>query len=128
MNTKLIIIFDGNCNLCNHSVKYIVKKDMKKKFIYLSNDSDEAKQLLEGFKLNESSKSSIVFIENNRFFLKSTAVLKIAKHLSGAIKLASLFIIIPRIFRDPIYDLVSKYRHRLFKKPSDCVINSEKNQ
>jgi predicted DCC family thiol-disulfide oxidoreductase YuxK len=128
MNTKLIIIFDGNCNLCNHSVKYIVKKDIKKKFIYLSNESDEAKQLLESFKLIESSKSSIVFIENNRVFLKSTAVLKIAKHLSGAIKLASLFIIIPRIFRDPIYDLVSRYRHRLFKKPPECVINSDKIQ
>ena len=99
---------------------------MKKKFIYLSNDSDEAKQLLEGFKLNESSKSSIVFIENNQVFLKSTAVLKIAKHLSGVIKLLFLFIIIPQIFRDPIYNWVSKYRHILSRKSPDCDINTSK--
>lgn len=126
MNTMSIIIFDGNCNLCNHSVKYIVKKDIKKKFLYLSNDSDEAKQLLESFNLIESSKSSIVFLENNQIFLKSTAVLKIAKHLGGAIKLTSLFIIIPRIFRDPVYDWVSRYRHVLYKKSPDCNIKTLK--
>ena len=126
MNSKSIIIFDGNCNLCNHSVKYIVKKDIKKKFIYLSNESDEAKQLLENFNLIESSKSSIVFLENNQIFLKSTAVLKIAKHLGGAIKLVYLFFIVPRIFRDPVYDLVSRYRHLLYRKSPDCRINTDK--
>lgn len=126
MNTNRIIIFDGNCNLCNYSVKYIVKKDIKKKFLYLSNECDEAKQLLEGFNLIEHSKSSIVFIENNRVFLKSTAILKIAKHLGGALKLAFLFIIIPKFFRDPFYDLVSKYRHVLNKKSPDCNFNTNK--
>ena len=124
MNTKRIIIFDGNCNLCNHALKYIIKKDINKKFTYLSNQNNEAKKLLEGFNLIQPSKSSIVFIENNQAFLKSTAVLKITKHLSGAIKLVSLFIIIPRIFRDPLYHLVSKYRHHLYRKSPNCDINT----
>ncbi|MFO7661109.1 MAG: DUF393 domain-containing protein, partial [Chloroflexota bacterium] len=40
-----LIIFDGVCNLCEYSVKFIVKNDHQAKFKFVSAQSDKGKEL-----------------------------------------------------------------------------------
>ena len=91
-----IILFDSVCNLCNSSVQFILKHDKKKHFLFASLQSDAATKIL--LQLNQKSFEnieSIVLIENEQVFIKSSAALKIIKNLNGFIKLLYVFIIIP---------------------------------
>jgi len=121
---KSIILFDGMCNFCNTSVNKIIKYDKKNVFKFAAIQSDAGKKLLIELSIDILKIDSILLIENNTLFTKSTAVLKIAKQLSGLYKLSYAFIIIPLFIRDTIYDFIAKNRYKWFGKKESCMIPS----
>lgn len=121
---KSIILFDGMCNFCNTSVNKIIKYDKKNVFKFAAIQSDAGKKLLTELSIDTLKIDSILLIENNTLFAKSTAVLKIAKQLSGLYKLGYAFIIIPPFIRDTIYDFIAKNRYKWFGKKESCMIPS----
>ena len=121
---KYIIFFDGVCNLCNASVNFIIKHDKKKQFLFASLQSDAAKEYLLQYNSKKNIIDSIVLIEEGIIYTKSTAVLKIAKYLNNGLALLYLLIIIPKYFRDSIYNFIAKNRYRWFGKKDKCMIPS----
>jgi len=121
---KSIILFDGMCNFCNASVNKIIKYDKKNVFKFAAIQSDAGKKLLIELSIDILKIDSILLIENNTLFTKSTAVLKIAKQLSGLYKLCYAFIIIPTFMRDVVYDLIARNRYKWFGKKESCMIPS----
>ncbi|KGR74444.1 thiol-disulfide oxidoreductase DCC family protein [Ureibacillus sinduriensis] len=115
-----IILFDGECHFCDASVQFIMKRDRRKYFKFASIQSDIGQRLLEEFNIPETI-DSVVFIEGKKSYVKSTAALKICSRLDGMWRLFSPFLIIPKKFRDAIYDIVAKNRHKLSKK-NECKI------
>ena len=70
--------------------------------------------------LKDTSKiDSIILIDpGNAYYIKSTAALQIAKHLSGGYRLLSNFLFLPESFRNLVYDFIAKNRYKWFgKKP-----------
>ena len=122
LENKSIIFFDGVCNLCNNSVKFIIKRDKHKRFLYASLQSDAARDILLQFKIKNSNLDSIILLENGKFYQKSTAILKIAKQLNGLWKLNYGFLIIPKLMRDFIYDIIAKNRYKWFGKREFCML------
>ena len=123
---KSIILFDGMCNFCNTSVNKIIKYDKKNVFKFAAIQSDAGKKLLTELSIDTLKIDSILLIENNTLFAKSTAVLKIAKQLSGLYKLGYAFIIIPPFIRDTIYDFIAKNRYKWFGKKESCMMVIQK--
>jgi len=121
-NQKAIILFDGVCNFCNSSVNFIIKHDTKDHFRFTPLQSEKAKTLLQEFNENETGLDSIVLIENNKLYKRSTASLKITKQLRRPYSLLYLFIIIPSFLRDPIYNFIAKNRYKWFGKKDVCMI------
>jgi len=118
-----IILFDGVCNLCNSSVQFVLKHDKNKNFLFASLQSDAATKIL--LQLNKKSFKkidSIVLVENEQLYFKSTAALKIAKNLNGFIQILYVFIIIPTPIRNYIYDFIAKNRYNWFGKKDKCMI------
>ncbi|HWL13308.1 MAG TPA: DCC1-like thiol-disulfide oxidoreductase family protein [Ureibacillus sp.] len=115
-----IILFDGDCHFCNASVQFIIKRDQMKYFKFASLQSEIGRTLLKKFQLPETI-DSMVFIEGNSCYVKSTAALKIAKRLDGLWSFLFPFIIIPSFLRDIVYDIIAKNRHRL-RKHNACKI------
>jgi len=128
LENKLIILFDGVCNLCNNSVQFIIKRDLKKRFLFTSLQSDAARDILLQFQLENSELDSIIFIENGKIYQKSDAILKIVKHLNGIWKISYAFIIIPKIIRDYVYTTIAKNRYRWFGKREVCMIPTKELQ
>lgn len=123
-----ILLFDGVCNLCNSSVLFIIKRDKKQHFKFASIQSDVAKDILLQFYKNNSDLDSIVLIYDNKMYLKSSAILKIAKALGGLYSLGTVFWIIPKPLRDWIYDIIAKNRYRWYGKKESCMIPSKELQ
>jgi len=122
---KSIILFDGVCNICNSSVNFIIKHDKKKQFVFTSLQSDAAREILLHFKSKELKLDSILLIDNKNIYEKSTAVLKIFKHLYGGYKLFYAFMIIPKFIRDWVYNYIAKNRYKWFGKKDKCMIPTE---
>lgn len=121
---KSIILFDGVCNLCNASVNFVIKHDKKAQFLFASFQSDAAKELLLHFNLKNLNTDTVLLVENNKLYDKSTAALKIAKHLDGGFKAFYAFMIVPKIFRDWVYSVVANHRYKWFGKRESCMVPS----
>lgn len=110
---KHIVLFDGECNFCSFWVKYVVKRDKKEVFRFASLQSDTGKKYLEQYQVSNSI-DSVVLIEKDSFFIKSTAALRILKTLGGLRAIFYGLVIIPVFIRDFFYDLIAKYRYKIF--------------
>ena len=119
---KSIIFFDGVCNLCNSSVNFIIKHDKKKQFLFASLQSDAAKEILLQYNSKKINLDSIVLLDNGKLFEKSTAALRISKHLNNGLFLLYIFIIIPTFIRDYLYDYIAKNRYKWYGKKDSCMI------
>ena len=113
-----IVLFDGVCNLCNAAVSFIIKRDKKKIFTLSPLQSSFSEALNDQYHFNQPKLNSIVLIENNKVYFKSTAVLRVVKKLSGPIKILYIFIIVPAFIRDAVYSVIAKNRYRWFGKRS----------
>jgi predicted DCC family thiol-disulfide oxidoreductase YuxK len=120
--SKKIILFDGVCNLCNNSVVFIIKRDKKDVFRFAAIQSDEGEKLIKEHNIDTSKTDSIILIEENKYSVKSTAALKIAKYLKGGYPLLYGFIILPVFFRNWVYDIIAKNRYKWFGKKDSCMI------
>lgn len=120
-----IILFDGECNFCDASVQFIIKRD-NGTFHFASLQSKFGKELVKRFRLQ--SIDSLVLIENDRAYTKSTAALRIAKRLYLLWPLCYLLIVLPKPIRDSIYDFIAKNRYKWFGKKEVCMLSSEKDR
>jgi len=111
---KAVVLFDGQCKLCNGGVRFISERDKHNRFEFLSLQSDEARELLAKHGLNAEDYDSVLLVTGGRIFAHSTAVIKIARHLSGIWPLFYGFIILPEFIRDPVYNLIARKRHKWF--------------
>ncbi|NOQ92021.1 MAG: DUF393 domain-containing protein [Flavobacteriaceae bacterium] len=123
---KSIILFDGICNLCNSSVQFILKHDHKKQFLFASLQSDAAAKLLLQLNSKNNKLSSILLIEDNKIYKKSTAALRISRELNPLFNWFYIFIIIPTKLRDFAYDIIAKNRYKWFGKRGSCLIDNAK--
>jgi predicted DCC family thiol-disulfide oxidoreductase YuxK len=120
---KNIILFDGTCNFCNKSVQFIIKRDPKGYFLFASLQGETGRALLKQFKI-EAGIDSIVFIDGNKAYIKSDAALRICKQLTIPWSYLSVLRFLPRVIRDPVYELIAKNRYRWFGRNEICKIPS----
>ena len=118
---RSIVLFDGVCNFCSDSVNFIIRHDTENRFAFTPLQSEKGIELRAKYGIDDDI-DSIVLIEDDRAFTKSTAALRIAKRLGGIWALAYAFIIVPRPIRDYFYELFAKYRYRLFGKKDKCML------
>jgi predicted DCC family thiol-disulfide oxidoreductase YuxK len=84
--------------------------------------SDVGKELVSKFEIDTSKTDSIILIEGDNLYVKSTAALKISKHLSGGYPLLYGFMIVPNFIRNWVYDLIARNRYGWFGKKDSCMI------
>ena len=94
-----VVKFDGACNLCNASVRFIAARDRRGVFTFAP--------------LESAAPSSIELVEDGRTYTKSAAALRIARRLRFPWPLAYALILVPRPLRDAVYDFVASRRHQL---------------
>ena len=120
--TPSIILFDGVCNLCNASVQFIIKRDTAHVFRFAALQSHTGQSLLEQLKRDTTTFDTIILIENEQIYTKSTAALRIARQFGGIWRVADALLYIPTIIRDAVYGLIARNRYTLFGKQDTCWI------
>lgn len=118
-----IVFFDGVCNLCNSSVRILIRNDKKARLKFAPLQSEDARELLKPF--GNIHSDSVLYLKNGILYDKSSAALQISRKLDGLWPLLIVFIIIPPFIRDAIYKQIAKNRYRWFGKKDQCMIPEE---
>ena len=119
-----ILLFDGVCNLCDSFVGFVIRHDRSEKIMYSSLQSDTGKSLMAQYGLPESYLKSVVYIKENKYYTRSSAVLNILKDLGGGWSLFYGFIIVPVFIRDILYNVIAGLRYRIFGKKVSCLTSA----
>jgi len=122
MKSKYIVFFDGVCNLCDRTVQFILKRDRKKRFLFGSLQGKTGQEYLHKYHLPADKFHSFMLIEGNVLYTRSTAVLRMLKHLGRGWQLLYVFIYIPQPIRDGVYTLIATNRYKLFGKKDQCSL------
>ena len=117
-----ILLFDGHCNFCNAWVRLVVNRDTSKKIRFAMLQSSAGRRLLEKHKIDVNYTDSLVFFEEERFSVSSTAALRIYSYLNGWERHLQLLAVVPRPFRDALYHFFAKYRYKWFGRSEQCMI------
>jgi len=121
---RAIIFFDGVCNLCNASVQFVIKRDVKNYFMFSALQNEHAKQHLMEFRISPLDSNTILLLENGKLYTRSTAALRITRQLSGLWPMCYGLIIIPAFIRDAVYKTISKYRYKIWGRSETCMVPS----
>jgi predicted DCC family thiol-disulfide oxidoreductase YuxK len=106
-------------------VNFIIRQDKKKVFLFATLQSESGKKLLDQYHINWQSSDSFVVIENDKAYMKSNAALKLYNKLPWYWKWTQVFWIVPKIFRDWVYNVVAKNRYRWFGIKEQCMLPSQ---
>lgn len=117
-----IILFDGYCNLCSSAVKFIITHDPKGHFRFSSLESVAGKNLLSARAFSVQDNKSILLLDGNKIYSRSTAALRIARKLNGILPILYVFMIIPRVIRDTLYNFIAINRYKWFGKKEQCMV------
>jgi predicted DCC family thiol-disulfide oxidoreductase YuxK len=123
-----VIIFDGICHWCNGWVNFTLVRDPHGKFKFGTLQSEPAQQILRALGLPTDNFETFLLLERDRVFTKSTAALRIIRHLSGLWPLLYIGIVIPRPLRDALYDYVAQRRYRWMGKTETCRVPTQTDQ
>lgn len=117
-----VILFDGACNLCDRTVRFVAARDAAGYFQFASLSSPAAARLLSGVPREPALADSIVLIEHGRIFTRSDAALRVARRLSFPWPLAWTLMVFPVFLRDSVYDAIARRRYRWFGRRNDCEL------
>lgn len=117
-----ILLFDGVCNLCNGTVRFVVARDAKRQFLFAPLQSEVGKALLRRHGLTSDALDTFVLIEHSRVYTRSTAALRVARSLRTPWWALYALIWIPRAIRDRVYGLVARRRYDWFGRRETCSL------
>ena len=116
------VLFDGKCNLCNGSVKFIIRHDPGKRFRFVSLQSDRGREIVERHGRDPGDVDTILLLQNDRIYDRSSAALRVARGLTFPWPLLSAFLLVPAPLRDLVYRWIAANRYRWFGKTEACMM------
>lgn len=119
-----VVLFDGVCNLCAGSVRFVIDRDPEGVFRFAPLQSAVGERLLDGAGFDEAHENldSVVLVEDGKAYTKSDAVIRIAARLGGPYRLLSPFRYVPKRARDAVYEFVAANRYDWFGKRDRCLL------
>lgn len=126
-NKLPLVLYDGDCNVCDFFVTFILRFDKKTIFQFAPIQGVTAQQYISAAFESEIP-DSVILIEKGLIYTKSTAGLMIIKRLSWPWKAFYPLIFVPKCIRDAVYKYIARNRYRWFGKKDYCRIFSEFDQ
>ena len=125
-----ILFYDGRCGLCAQSVRWVLAHEGHERSLQFAPvEGPIATDALRSHP-EASQVDSVIWYEagldgrDPRILLRSDAVLQVWRYVGGIWRLpAAMARLVPRHWRDALYDLVARHRHKLGHRDA-CLVPS----
>jgi predicted DCC family thiol-disulfide oxidoreductase YuxK len=118
-----LILFDGVCVFCSRWVRWVIDHDPQQRFRFLPIQSPAGRTLAVRHGIDPEAPQTNAVVLGGRIFFKSDAALTVLGALPGTSALKGLKAV-PRLLRDPLYDLIAKNRYAIFGRTDACMVPS----
>jgi predicted DCC family thiol-disulfide oxidoreductase YuxK len=122
-----ILLYDGVCGLCNRFVQFILHRDRNAIFRFASLQGACAATILTRHGASPTALDTVFVVANHELpdeylLSRSEAVLFVLKQLAGPWRAsASLLQVLPKSFRDAVYNALARRRYRIFGRSEVCM-------
>ena len=116
-----LILFDGVCVFCSRWVRFVIDRDPGHRFRFVAIQSAPGRVLAARFGIDPDAPQTNAVVWGGRIFFKSDAALTVLGQLAATRPLGWLKAV-PRLLRDPAYDLIARNRYRIFGRTDVCMI------
>lgn len=121
-----LVFYDGQCGLCDHFVRFLLKIDKKKQFAFAPLQGETADRLLKDLPAELKNVDSVILVENYEsarptLYFLSKAVFRIFWLLKGPWILLGWLCFLPSFLFDWAYSFVAKNRKKIFSE-TECMI------
>ena len=123
MKKRDYLLLDGDCGLCHRLANFIDKRLSKNKRIYyIPISSTEAQEMIAIMPERQRKADSVYLIKDGKSYIKSAAGIRCLLYMRWYYSMWFPIVwLIPLPIRDIGYMIIAKYRHKFFKKPSQCM-------
>lgn len=121
--TTPLLLFDGECSLCNRSVRFILRFERKPVLSFAALGSEIGEKIARQYFNEKALPDSILLIQDGEVFTKSDAVIRIAILMGGFFRFFSIFRIVPLSWRNAVYDFIAGRRKKWFGTSMYCAID-----
>ena len=123
MSERDYLLLDGDCGLCHRLATFIDKRLGKEKDLgYRPILSDDAQKMIATFPKKQQDADSVYLVRNGKSYIRSAAGIRCLLYMKWYYAmLVTIFWIIPLPIRDIGYRIIAKYRHKFFKRPTECL-------
>ncbi|QDH74149.1 thiol-disulfide oxidoreductase DCC family protein [Brevundimonas sp. M20] len=118
-----LILFDGVCIFCSRWVRFVINRDTEKRFRFLPIQSEAGQALAVRYGIDPEAPQTNAVVLNGRIHFKSDAALTVLGALPGMMAFRGLKVV-PRLLRNPVYDLIARNRYAIFGRTDACMIPS----
>jgi predicted DCC family thiol-disulfide oxidoreductase YuxK len=116
-----IVFYDGTCGLCHRAVRFVLEHDHRSQFRFAPLGGRTYETEIPAERRRSLPDSLVVRTGDGSLRTRSDGVLHILRLLgSGWGVLAGIGAVVPRPFRDAVYDGVARVRRRVFRRPSEA--------
>lgn len=122
MSAEPVLLFDGECGLCNRIVRLMLRLDSQGRLRYAPLQGPSAQAYLQAHGLPTKDFDTIVYVPDwNRrdrpeHIVRTTGIIAALRAIGGgwARAMAAFLAVFPRIVRDAGYRVVGRWRYRIF--------------
>lgn len=115
-----ILIFDGVCNLCNHFVDFVIRRDKEELFLFTANQHESGQELLKKHGYAAEDVSTVFLFQDGKMYERSEAALRVARQLGFPWSMLWVGMIFPKFIRDSVYKWIARNRYRWFGEKETC--------
>jgi len=120
---KSVIIFDGECNLCNGVIGWLLQFAPPEKFSFVPFQSPIGQEFLKANGFPLTALETVILWDKSGYHTHSDGFLRIVAKIPKWQLIATLFALVPKIIRDSVYVIAAKNRVRWFGKSQSCAIS-----
>lgn len=115
-------LYDGVCVLCSRAAQYVLRHERRPEIRFVAIQSEEGRALALRHGVDPDHPQTFLFIDHGQAWTRSDGVLALLRHVGGPARLLLLGRILPRAWRDRLYDAVATRRYRLFGRRDACLV------
>lgn len=119
-----VVLYDGVCGLCAKSVRWILRHERDRALRFAPLQGATAAACRAHHNIIPVQIGTVVYVDGGRAYLRSKAVLHLAKHLRAPWRWLHAFRWFPGFLLDLPYRVVARLRFRMFGRVDACELPS----